>query len=279
MATTLTMRLLLILGVMTTTAALHAGGPLLASAFRTAPSPAVGRWRCAADDSTTGKGFGSKKAGIERVGKSKKSKKQQLAAPAAPAVVGADFDDADLGGRSAAEARGRQMMEQMRQEAGAQPANPFKKKVTGPALTPEELAPMDPTVGVMPEVVSQRMLRRVVPFAGLPVFGGIVTFAGFYYANTQLELDLPPQIVAYATQALLLLSFAGITYGVMSTSWDEDEEGSLLGFENVRPNMAAMQGTDMARMAEAKRDNEEAEAEEAGIAMGKRAAQRMRDPK
>ena len=48
------------------------------------------------------------------------------------------------------------------------------------------------------------------------------------FATTQLELDVPPTIVAYATQAMLLLSFGGITYGVMSTQLDEEAEQALL---------------------------------------------------
>ena len=59
---------------------------------------------------------------------------------------------------------------------------------------------------------------------------------------TRLELDLPPQIVAVATQALLLLSFAGITYGVMSTSWDEEDEGSALGFTEFVRNVGMARG-------------------------------------
>ena len=119
-------------------------------------------------------------------------------------------------------------------------------------LTPEELEPMDPSAGVMPQVVSDRMLARVVPFAGLPIFFAVVIFAGFFYANTQLELDLPPQIVAYTTQACVLLSFAGITWGVMSTSWDEEVEGSVLGFEQVGRNVNLMRGGEEQRREEAK---------------------------
>lgn len=56
----------------------------------------------------------------------------------------------------------------------------------------------------------------------------------------------------------------------MSTSWDENEEGSLLGWENVGPNIASMQGQEMDRIAEAKRDAEESDAEKAGIRMGRK---------
>lgn len=260
--------------VATSATALQAAG--VHSCIRALPaSTTVSSLRCAADDgSTTGRGFGGGGMATGKTGKASKGTKatkstaESSSSPSvsmAPATTDAGVGNAD---RRGAEERGRAIMEQMRKEAGAQPADPFKKK--GLALTPEELAPLDPTTGVMPEVVSQRMLKRVVPFAGLPVFGGLLTFVGFYYANTQLELDLPPQIVAFTTQALLLLSFAGITYGVMSTSWDENEEGSLLGWENVGPNIASMQGQEMDRIAEAKRDAEESDAEKAGIRMGRK---------
>lgn len=264
----------LFIALMARATALQAAGGPLHSCIRALPaSTTVSSLRCAADDgSTTGRGFGgggmaTGKAGKDAKGsKASKSTAESSSSPSvsmASAVTGAGVGN----DRRGAEERGRAIMEQMRKDAG-QPADPFKKK--GLALTPEELAPLDPTTGVMPEVVSQRMLKRVVPFAGLPVFGGLLTFVGFYYANTQLELDLPPQIVAFTTQALLLLSFAGITYGVMSTSWDENEEGSLLGWENVGPNIASMQGQEMDRIAEAKRDAEEFDAEKAGIRMGRK---------
>jgi hypothetical protein len=129
----------------------------------------------------------------------------------------------------------------------------------------------------MPEVVSNRIVQRVLVFAGVPIGLAVVSFVGFYIATTQLGVDILPQVVAYSTQALLLLSFAGISYGVLSTSWDEQKEGSRLGWENVGPNIAAMRGQEDARIAEARRDAEEADAAEAGILMGSRKAQRTRD--
>ena len=50
----------------------------------------------------------------------------------------------------------------------------------------------------------KRRQHGIIPFAGIPLVLGVVVFVGFWYANTQLERDLPPTIVAYATQALLL---------------------------------------------------------------------------
>ena len=217
-----------------------------------------------ADAENSGRGFGAAPAAKQKLRKKART-------PAAQPVAGS----AGAGSPSAAEERGRLALEQMRLESGAQPANPFKKK--GPALTPEEEAPIDPSAGVMPEVVSQRMLKRVVPFAALPVFGGVLAFVGFWYANTQLQLDLPPTIVAYTTQAMLLLSFAGITYGVMSTSWDEEIEGSLLGVENIVRNVNLMRGTEVERQAEAKLANEAEEAAEAGIVMSSEALRKRNE--
>lgn len=159
------------------------------------------------------------------------------------------------------------MLEKMRAEDAAQAGRNYRPP--RPANEPT-LDSYDPTDGVMPEVVSERIARRVVAFAGLPIMLGAATFVGFYYATTQLDVSILPQVVAYTTQALLFLSFAGITYGVMSASWDEEVEGSLLGWENVGANVAAMRGSEDVRVSKARRDAEEAEAAEAGIAMGRK---------
>jgi len=142
----------------------------------------------------------------------------------------------------AAEARGRRALEAMRKSAGS-PA-PTPRDAFQSSLTEAELTPEDPTAGVMPQAVSDRMLARVVPFAALPVGGAFLAFVGFWFANTQLDLDITPQIVAYTTQALFLLGFGGITYGVMSTSWDEADEGSGLGLDEAKSNWVKMWGSD-----------------------------------
>lgn len=101
------------------------------------------------------------------------------------ATLTGDANDGDEGLlRQAAEDRGRAYLDQMR----AADSNPgaVPRRVNKQQLTAEELEPLDPTAGVMPEVVSNRMLGRVIPFAALPVFGAVALFGGFYYANTQL---------------------------------------------------------------------------------------------
>ena len=212
--------------------------------------------RCSGGD-TSGKGFGAPKPKPSKP----KAKPKPKAAAAVPAAA-ASATDADL---ASAEDRGRRMLEQMRQSSNSGELMP--KKRAGAALTPEELEPMDPSDGVMPEAVANRMISRVVPFAAIPVVLGVVILLGFYYANTQLELDIPPQIVAYFTQALLLLSFAGITYGVMSTQLDEEGEQTMMGTENLQRNLDLMRGAEHERIADTKTFEESLDAEQQGIAM------------
>mmetsp|Transcript_50487 Transcript_50487/g.163589 ORF Transcript_50487/g.163589 Transcript_50487/m.163589 type:complete len:264 (-) Transcript_50487:189-980(-) len=176
----------------------------------------------------------------------------------------------------AAAARGRSALEAMRQAAGADPdeARRGRAALRQTAYTAEEMSPVDPSAGVMPEVVSNRMLSRVVPFAGLPVFGAFLVFVGAYYANTQLDLDVPPQVIAYATQACFALSFAGITWGVLSTSWDEETEGSLLGSEQVGRNVAMMRDGMARGRAAAEEENAEIEAADDGVLMSREMLER-----
>ena len=168
------------------------------------------------------------------------------------------------GDAAGAEARGRALLEEMRQSSG----EPVFKKKDKMVLTEDELRPMDPTEGVMPEVVADRMLGRIIPFAGAPIGLAVLVFIGFWFANTQLNMDLPPMIVAYATQACLLLSFAGITYGVMSTNLEEDAEQSLMGAENLQRNLDVMRGAEDARISEAKLEQEMDDALADGIVLG-----------
>ena len=71
--------------------------------------------------------------------------------------------------------------------------------------------------------------------------------------------------MAYATQAMLLLSFGGITYGVMSTNLEEDADQTLLGADNVKKNLNIMRGVEDERIAETKEFEEMLDAKDRGI--------------
>jgi len=204
----------------------------------------------------SGEGFGG--GAPKPASKPKKKKKSKAVAAPPPTAVAPTLERSEL---NDAEARGRKMLEEMWQSSG----EPVFRKQNQLILTEEEKRPLDPTEGVMPEEVADRMLARIIPFTAAPIGLGVFVFIGFWFANTQLQMDLPPSIVAYATQACLLLSFAGITYGVMSTNLEEGAEQTLLGAENLKRNVDVMRSAEDERIAMAKLEQEEDDARRDGV--------------
>mmetsp|Transcript_12521 Transcript_12521/g.29895 ORF Transcript_12521/g.29895 Transcript_12521/m.29895 type:complete len:271 (+) Transcript_12521:184-996(+) len=89
----------------------------------------------------------------------------------------------------------------------------------------------------IPEKVAQRMGGRMLPFVGIPLFGSMAAFVGFWYMATYRDLEFQPALVAASTIAFLAIGLVGITYSIMSTSWDEDREGSFLGTDEFSTNL------------------------------------------
>ena len=147
---------------------------------------------------SAGRGFG-KKEEPRKPKAANKGPRDVLVGRGAPVAAKPTLSESLGGGvpSGASAARGKAALERLRADAQAGASTAPRSKME---LTPEELEPLSPEAGVMPEVVSERMLRRVVPFAGLPVFGSLLLFVGFYIANTQLDLDLPPQVRARARE-------------------------------------------------------------------------------
>eukprot|EP00536_Pseudo-nitzschia_multiseries_P012619 jgi/Psemu1/244743/estExt_Genewise1.C_4920034 len=90
---------------------------------------------------------------------------------------------------------------------------------------------------VIPEKVAQRMGKRMLPFVGIPLFGSMGAFAGFWYMATYRDMEFQPVLVAGTTIALLLIGLVGITYSMMSASWDPEREGSVLGTDEFSRNI------------------------------------------
>ncbi|KAL5719111.1 Protein pam68 [Ranunculus cassubicifolius] len=90
--------------------------------------------------------------------------------------------------------------------------------------------------GVIPEIVTNRMMNRMGLSVGIPLFVGILFFPFFYYLKVGLKIDVPtwvPFIVSFIFFGSALL---GVTYGIVSTSWDPMREGSLLGWNEAKKN-------------------------------------------
>ena len=84
------------------------------------------------------------------------------------------------------------------------------------------------------------MLGRITLFAGIPFFLSLLLFPAFYYLKVVLDIDLPMFVVYIASFVGLGGSLAGISYGVLSTSWDAGREGSFLGVDEFKSNLPAL---------------------------------------
>eukprot|EP00878_Enallax_costatus_P008081 GHUV01008451.1.p1 GENE.GHUV01008451.1~~GHUV01008451.1.p1 ORF type:complete len:215 (+),score=64.19 GHUV01008451.1:196-840(+) len=106
------------------------------------------------------------------------------------------------------------------------------------AATPvSQRASMQPARQETPQVVVDRMFKRVLTFAGLPVFAGLVLFPVFWYLRVVQKIEYPLWVV-YVTQAMMFGGgLLGITYGILSTSWDPKREGSALGWTELQANL------------------------------------------
>ncbi len=92
----------------------------------------------------------------------------------------------------------------------------------------------------IPKVVSQRMIRRVAIFCGVPTTLGIGTLVTSYLLLIYANVELPPLAVLLVNLGFFGLGVLGITYGVLSASWDEHRAGSLLGFSEFSTNIGRM---------------------------------------
>lgn len=111
----------------------------------------------------------------------------------------------------------------------------------------------DPDAGVLPEIVANRMLRRILTFGSVPLGMLFVFFAAYFVLKYKYDITVIPVVVAYSTLGTVALSTLGITYGIFSSSWDEDVEGSRLGFAEAKLNfLRAKDGLVGARQKEIK---------------------------
>ena len=90
--------------------------------------------------------------------------------------------------------------------------------------------------GSIPEVVSRRMMRRMAVFSGVPTFLGMSSFFVSYILLTRHIVELPNVVVLLVSLGCFGLGVIGLSYGVLSASWQEEEAGSLLGLTEFSIN-------------------------------------------
>jgi len=99
----------------------------------------------------------------------------------------------------------------------------------------------------VPQVVTDRMLKRVGIFCGTPLILGFMTGPAYYVAKKVLDVDVPPAVFFTASSLTFGAAFVGISYGVLSASWDPRREGSFWGTEEFKQNIPILVSTVMGK--------------------------------
>jgi hypothetical protein len=104
---------------------------------------------------------------------------------------------------------------------------------------PARAASAKPRARVIPDAVAGRMARRIAIATGIPSVMGMGVFIGSYLLVSRGVLDIPPVVTLVASGACFLLGLLGLSYGVLSASW-EDAPGSLIGSEQIVLNIGRL---------------------------------------
>ncbi|MEN9204277.1 MAG: PAM68 family protein [Thermostichales cyanobacterium BF4_bins_65] len=88
----------------------------------------------------------------------------------------------------------------------------------------------------IPPEVSNRMVRRVFFFAGIPTALGLSSFVVNYLLIVNHVVKISNLFTLVESLSLFGLGFVGISYGVLSASWEE-APGSLWGVGEFRQNL------------------------------------------
>ena len=92
----------------------------------------------------------------------------------------------------------------------------------------------------IPDAVSRRMVKRMALLCGIPTALGMSSFFVSYFLVSQELMLLPTQAVVVISLGLFGLGVLGLSYGVLSASWDEETPGSWLGWSEFVTNFGRM---------------------------------------
>ncbi|MEB3235835.1 MAG: PAM68 family protein [Cyanobacteriota bacterium] len=117
---------------------------------------------------------------------------------------------------------------------GPQPPQPPRGKAAAARKTGVASRPQ-----VIPDVVANRMARRIAVASGVPSVLGMGVFVGSYLLVSRHVMDVPPGLTLVLSGGFFLLGVLGLSYGVLSASW-ETAPGSLLGGEQIGLNITRL---------------------------------------
>ncbi|MAO02846.1 MAG: hypothetical protein CMD05_08015 [Flavobacteriales bacterium] len=88
----------------------------------------------------------------------------------------------------------------------------------------------------IPKYVADRMARRIFFTTGIPTILGMSVFVVSYFIVTKNIAEIAPSATIAISALFFLLGLAGLSFGILSASWDK-EPGSFLGLENIPLNI------------------------------------------
>ena len=91
----------------------------------------------------------------------------------------------------------------------------------------------------IPKPVANRMARRITILTGIPTVAGMGVFIASYLVVSKGIADIPPVLTLVTSATCFLIGLLGLSFGMLSASWEESP-GSLLGLENIQPNIGRM---------------------------------------
>ena len=121
-----------------------------------------------------------------------------------------------------------------RQQQGIAATQSLQSTSTQPTQDDDDEYGSDVTV---PEQITDRMLRRMLMFSIGPVFLGFTLFPLFYYLKKVQDIDIPVWAVYIVQTIIFGGGFLGISYGILSSSFDQRREGSFLGWNEFKTNL------------------------------------------
>ncbi|KAI5085106.1 hypothetical protein GOP47_0001275, partial [Adiantum capillus-veneris] len=88
----------------------------------------------------------------------------------------------------------------------------------------------------VPQIVMDRMIKRIGVSIAVPVVLAVLMFPLFWFLKVQLRVDVPEWLPLLVSGTFFGSAALGITYGIVSTSWDPLRDGSFLGWKEANAN-------------------------------------------